>query len=86
MKGSRSQYTLFIALLDDLHVAALEIGLLSTARPGVPEKRVSLSHVLLGISRATSRAYAPTSASDHCSTRPNPPCRVHVLFTAAELK
>ena len=27
-----------------------------------------------------------TSASDHCPTRPNPPCDVHVLFTAAELR
>ena len=30
--------------------------------------------------------FLSTSASDQCITRPNPPCDVHVLFTAAELR
>ena len=41
---------------DDLHVAALEIRLLAIARPGVPEKRESLSKALLANYRAISRA------------------------------
>ena len=80
---------------DDLHVAALEIRLLAIARPGVPEKRVSLSKALLGNSRATSRALGtgafgvPLLVRTHftrsivapgvCSTSLFTTCREHLI-------